>query len=248
MGHFYARDGSPKHFVTAKNGTIRDSTIADAKKNGWVPSVTEILNILDKPALTNWKVEQAILSALTMPRDPLESEPDYLARIKRDSGQQAKEAAEEGSRIHDAIDASFKGLPFDSRYIPHVEGVRAKLAELYPDINDWVTERTFASPLGYGGCCDIHSPSTGIVGDHKGKDLAPGDTKRLAYDQDRQIAAYNRGLGLPENEGFNLFVSRTHPGHVVAHVWTKEQLADAWEVFRAALALWKAVKKFDPSF
>lgn len=248
MGHFYGRDGTPHHFVTAKNGSSRASTIADAKKHGWVPSVTEILSILNKPALTNWKVDQAILSALTLPIVEGESEADYLARIKRDSEQQAKEAAEEGSRIHAAIDASFKGLPFDSRYIPHVEGVRAKLAELYPGISDWVTERTFASPLGYGGCCDIHSPSTGIVGDHKGKDLAPGDTRRLAYDQDRQIAAYNRGLGLPENEGFNLFVSRTHPGHVVAHVWTKEQLADAWEVFRAALALWKAVKKFDPSF
>ena len=242
--HWYSREtGGPAHFTNGRATTLRD-----ARKVGLVPSVTTVLNILDKPALTNWKVEQAILSALTMPRDPLESDQDYLARIKRDSVQQAKDAAEEGSRIHDAIDASFKGIRFDTRYRPHVEGVRAKLAELYPGINDWVTERTFASPLGYGGSCDIHSPSTGIVGDYKSKDLAPGDTKKLAYDQDRQIAPYNRGLGLPENEGFNLFVSRTHPGHVVAHVWTKEQLADAWEIFRASLALWKAVKKFDPSF
>lgn len=248
MGHFYGRDGAPNHFVTAKNGNSRPSTIADAKKNGWQPSVTEILNVLDNPALTNWKVEQAILAALTLPKRDDEAESEYLSRIKSDSGQQAREAAEEGSRIHDAIDAHFKGKPYDAKYRPHVDGVRAKLADLYPAVNDWITEKTFSSPLGFGGCCDIHSPSTGLTGDHKGKDLAPGNTKRLAYDQDRQIAAYQRGLKLPENEGFNLFVSRTHPGYVEAHIWTPENLSDAWRVFTACLALWKAVKKFDPSY
>jgi hypothetical protein len=248
VGHFYGRDGSPNHFVTAKNGNSRASTIADAKKNGWCPSVTEILNILDKPALTNWKVEQAILAALTLPKRDDESEPEYLSRIKTDSGQQAKEAAEEGSRIHDAVDAHFKGKPFDAKYLPHVEGVLAKLGALFPGVNDWVSEKSFSSPLGFGGCCDLHSPSTGIVVDHKGKDIAPGNTKKLAYDQDRQLAAYQYGMGLPRNVGANLFISRTHPGYVEEHVWTPEQLSDAWLIFTASLTLWKAVKKFDPSY
>lgn len=248
MGHYYDRSGAPNHFVTAKNGNSRDTTIADARKNGWVPSVTEILNVLDKPALTNWKVDQAILAALTMPRSEGESEPEYLSRIKQDAGKQAKEAAEEGTRIHDAIECHFGGKSYPDTYKPHVDGVRAKLADLFPKVNDWIAEKRFASSLGYGGAVDLHSPSFGIVVDHKGKDIAPGNTKKLAYDQDRQLSAYHRGLKLPENVCANLFISRTHPGYVEEYVWTPEQLSDAWQVFTAALALWKALKKYDPSW
>lgn len=248
MGHFYERDGTPRYYVKAKNGSLRDSTLADARKNEWLPSVTEILNVVAKPQLEVWKVNQGIMAALTLPRWDDEPEADYLKRIMADSKQQAKDAAEEGTRIHDQIERSYKGLRVEEYYKPHVEAARAKVDELFPGVTDWVAEESFGSPLGYGGKVDLHSPSTGHVVDFKGKDGDFSDGKKLAYDQHWQLSAYQQGLIVPTADCANVFVSRTHPGMAAAHKWTADEMAQGWAVFSAALKLWMAIKKFDPSF
>lgn len=248
MSHWYERDGSPRYTIIGKNGKERDTTLKDGRQLGLVPSVTTILNVLNKAALVEWKVKQGILAALTLPRASSESDEVFLARVLDDSKQQAIQAAEEGTRIHDAIEASFKGPPVPDVYQPHVAAVHAKLKETFPDVTDWIAETAFASPLGYGGKVDLHSPSTGIVIDHKSKDMSPGEEKRLAYDQDWQLSAYHKGLNLKPNVCANIFVSRTHPGYVEIHVWTQEEIARAWNVFECALAAWKCIKRYDSSW
>jgi hypothetical protein len=246
-GHWYSRDSRPCYQVRSKSGSMRGTTLADAKKLLLVPSVTTITSIVAKPALTNWLIEQAIHAALTMPRGSM-SEPDYITAIKTDGRASAKAAAEEGDRIHNACEAHFKRETYDGKYAKHVQTVAGVLSDLFPEVYDWRAEDSFASELGYGGRVDLHSPSTGIVVDFKTKDGDFSDGKRLAYDQDVQLAAYQRGLKLPRNKCANLFVSRTHPGKVASHVWTTEAIDRAWDEFVCILALWKAQKKFDPSF
>lgn len=246
--HWYSREGAPAYEVpTADGKRMRSTTIADARKLGFVPSVTTVLSVIDKPQLTQWKVKQGILAALTLARGADEPDEAYLARVMADSQQQTKDAADEGTRIHNAIEDHFHGRRVPDRYVPHVEGVLARLHELYPGVNDWVAERSFASPLGYGGKVDLHSPSTGLTGDHKGKDGDFSDGKKLAYDQHWQLSPYQRGLSFDCGEGFNLFVSRTHPGKVSPHVWTADDMARGWAVFEAALGLWKRLRGYDPS-
>jgi hypothetical protein len=248
MGHWYERNGTPRYTVIAKNGKERDTTLRDARQLGLVPSVTTILDVLNKAALVEWKVKQGILAALTLPRVSSESDEVFLARVLDDSKQQAIQAAEEGTRIHDAIEASFKGLPVPLAYMPHVKAAREKLYEAFPDVTDWIAETAFASTLGYGGKVDLHSPSHGIVTDHKSKDIAPGDVKRLAYDQDWQLSAYHKGLNLKPNVCANIFVSRTVPGYVEIHIWKAEEIEKAWNVFACALATWKCIKGYDSSW
>jgi len=247
-GHWYTRSGAPCYTVPAANGTPRGTTLRDARKLSLVPSVTTVLQCIAKPQLETWKVKQGILAALTLPRAASESEDAYLARILDDSKQQAKAAAEEGSRIHDAIECHFLGRAFPERYQPHVEGVRAEIARLFPGIVDWIVESSFAHPSGYGGKIDLHSPSTGIVIDHKGKDGDFADKKKLAYDQHFQLAAYQYGKGLKRAPCANLFFSRTHPGKVASHVWPTGDITEGLSVFLCALSLWKAIKGFDPGF
>lgn len=246
--HWYARDGKPSYEIASKGGGLRAVTLRDARTLGLVPSVTTVLNVIDKPALTSWKVDQGILAALTLPKLDDEADKDYLSRIKADSGQQVKDAADEGTRIHDAIERRFKGLVVEDRYLPHVAAVEAELARLFPGVTDWVAEKSFGSPLGYGGKVDLHSPSTGITVDYKGKDGDFTDGKRLAYDQHWQLSPYQAGLGFAPGPAANVFVSRTHPGAVASHVWTPDDMVHGLEVFKAALRLWCALKKFDPSF
>ena len=84
--------------------------------------------------------------------------------------------------------------------------------------------------------------------DWKGKDGPLDDGKRLAYDQHYQLSAYQDGLRLPRTVCANGFVSRTHPGKVHLHAWSADEINHGADVFRAALALWKAVKRYEPAF
>lgn len=246
--HWYDKDGRPRYEVQAAAGHMRPTTLADGRKHGWQPSVTTVLGVLDKAALTTWLVEQGILAALTLPRREGETERDLLQRIREDGRAQAKAAAEEGNRIHDALECAMKGEWFKPFYQPHVDCVMERLAELFPGVTDWVAEASFAHELGYGGKVDLHSPSTGIVVDYKGKDGDFSDGKKLAYDQHWQLAAYQHGLKLPRNVCANFFVSRTHPGKLAAHVWKVKEIEEGLAVFQAALAVWKALRKYDSAF
>lgn len=246
--HWYDRSGKPAYEQRTAGGGVRPTDLRDARRLGLVPSVTTVLSVLAKPALTNWLVEQGIMAALTLPRVDGESERDFLARIREDSKAQTRAAAEEGNRIHDACEMAIKGRAYPKAYEPHVAAVRARLAELFPDVTDWVAEQSFAHASGFGGKVDLHSPSTGITVDYKGKDGDFSDGKKLAYDQHWQLAAYTRGLELPRAPCANLFVSRTHPGCVAHHVWSAEDIDKGWRVFASALEAWKALRGFDPSF
>lgn len=273
-GHWYLRDGTPSHQVRARDGSMRGFNLRWDRKLKAVPSVTTILGVIAKPALENWKVEQGILSALTLPRIEGEEEQKYLDRVKDDSKRQAIKAAEEGTRIHRAIEAYFDGKNFPDKYIPHIDATLLKLRELFPNVNDWISEKTFAHSSGFGGSCDLHSPSTGICIDYKGKDgdftevsAYDGKPKKLAWDQHWQLAAYQVGLRLVDpfpaqqlpngnwmypipdfRECANIFISRTHPGCVASHVWSADEMAQGWGVFEAALTLWKRLRGYDGSF
>lgn len=245
--HWYDREGQPAYEVIAKSGLPRATTLTDARKMGLVPSVTTVLSVLAKPALETWKVKQGILAALTLTRRPDESDDDFLARVLSDSSEQVKAAAQEGTRIHDACECAMQGRHYPHTYQPHVDAVQEELGRLFPGVSDWVSERSFAHSLGFGGKVDLHSPSTGIVVDYKGKDGDFSDGKKLAYDQHYQLAAYQVGLELPRNVCANIFVSRTHPGRVASHVWKAETVQAGWSVFEAALTTWKRLRNYDPS-
>lgn len=247
-GHWYKRDGSPCYELPTKTGGMRGINLRWDRHLGLVPSVTTVLQVVAKPQLEMWKVRQGILAALTLSRKEGECDDDYLARVLSDSKEQAKAAAEEGTRIHDAIECSFKGLRVPDAYLPHVEATRSKIAAMFPGVNDWISEASFGHPDGFGGKVDLHSPSTGIVIDYKGKDGDFSDGKKLAYDQHYQLAAYQRGLRLRRNVCANLFVSRTHPGCVAEHVWTAEDIEYGEAFFMHSLALWKHAKRYESSF
>ena len=259
-GHWYrAPSGEPFYSIGDRGVTLRD-----ARKIGAVPSVTTVLQVIDKPALTNWLIEQAVLGALTLPKIDGESDAAYIARIKVDGRAGAKAAAEEGTRIHDAIEKSFAHEGYPLAYNQHVLSTHMELTRMFPDVKDWISEKSFAHPLGYGGKVDLHSPSTGIVVDFKTKDSDLTDGKRLAYDQHIQLAAYQVGLGITtytdwmngsivtrkydHTQCANIFVSRTHPGCVASHVWSADDIAKGWRIFAAALELWRELKQYDPRY
>src|SRR3990167_5241666 len=79
--HYYHRTGAPCYEVVAKNGSMRPTTLRDARLMNLVPSVTSIIRCAAAPGLELWKQQQVLHAALTLPLIPGETEDAYLAHI-----------------------------------------------------------------------------------------------------------------------------------------------------------------------
>lgn len=238
--HWYRRDGTPQYTVEAAKGGQRATTLRDARKMNLVPSVTTIMSCAAKPGLEAWKLNQMLLAALTLPRAPEETEESYVNRIVSDSKEQAKQAAERGTRIHEAVESFYEGILI-ADMAEYQLGVGEEIKNKY-GLDDFQAEKAFAHELGFGGKVDLHSRAykDGLVLDVKSKEFTD-PTKVEAYDEHlMQLSAYRVGLGLPKAECANVFVSVTEPGLVVIKEWSQEELERGWTMFSSLLAYWQA--------
>lgn len=236
--HWYTRDGVPMYTVEAAKGGQRATTLRDARKLNLVPSVTTILNVAAKPALTNWLQQQVLLAALTLPRRPDEPEKEYIDRIISDSKEQGRSAADAGTDIHASIQGHYEGQTTGK----HQKSVDACVTAIREHFGEaiWISERSFAHEAGFGGKCDLFCAGTlNAVVDIKTKEFSDPD-KVDAYDEHlMQLAAYRVGLGIPTARCANVFVSRNVEGLVVVKEWTAEDLDRGWKMFMNLLSFWQ---------
>ena len=241
--HWYTPSGQPCHTVLSAKGAERNTTLRDARKMNLSPSVTSVIKVMAAPGLERWKREQSMLAALTLPKNDGESEYMWFKRVREDAMEQAKEAAEEGTRIHGAIERHFSDQTVTREYEPFTRGVEHALHESCGE-QKWSTERTFTSNFGYGGCMDLHSKEW--VVDFKGKEFSAGDDLKTYDEHHMQLAAYRRGLGSYCRRAAIVFVSRNEPGLCQFHEIEEEDLERGWAMFFSCLTLWMAQKRYAP--
>src|SRR6516225_2089653 len=111
--HWYRRDGEPLHSVLSTKSEPRPTTLRDARKFGLLPSVTNVLGVINKPELVEWKMTQAVLAALTLPRVDGEELGVFARRVVEDAQSQVKGAAEFGSAFHAGAELVAKSLEVD---------------------------------------------------------------------------------------------------------------------------------------
>jgi len=95
-GHWYTQEGDPMYTIVGVNGKKRNTNLRDAKQLGLVPSVTTIIGMIAKPSLENWKINQALKSAITLKQLDGESFNTFLYRCKKDAKSIGLNAAKEG--------------------------------------------------------------------------------------------------------------------------------------------------------
>lgn len=235
--HWYTADGRPMYEVMAKNGKPRPATLRDARKLNLRPGVSTITNCMAKPGLDAWKQKQVLLAALTLPKIDGETEDAYIARIMADSKEQGKKAAERGTSIHESIEKFYTDRSWNDEHGPYVYGTAEKIRAIFGQ-QQWLAEKTFAAPLGYGGKTDLACPD--IVLDVKTKEF-DADHLPDAFDEHViQLAAYRVGLQMPRAQCANVFVSANNPGlvHVVIH--DEEALVRGMKMFIGLLDYWYA--------
>ena len=242
-GHWYDKEGLPTYTIVGANGKERNTTLRDARQWGYVPSVTTIIGIAAKPSLENWKVNQALNSAITLEQDPGESIEDFTNRCKQDSKKIGRDAAERGTIIHAMIEQGFMGGKETKAY----KVIKDYLDETFPG-EEWIAEDSFCSTSGYGGKIDLYSKS-GIFVDFKTKDgLQDKKASKLVYDDHgMQLSAYAEGCNFKEPERVSIFVDREDPELIAVYKWDKETHVRHMSMFNSLLSYWKLVKKYDPS-
>ena len=236
--HWYTREGTPMYTVQAKGGGQRNTTLRDARTMNLVPSVTTVLNVAAKPALTAWLQQQVLLAALTLPKREAEGDKEYTDRIINDSKQQGRSAADAGTSIHASIQQFYEGTGVREHH-DHVSSTAKRVLEAFGE-QAWISEKSFGHDLGFGGKCDMYNADgQGIVLDVKTKEFSDPD-KVDGYDEHlMQLAAYRVGLNVPNARCANVFVSRSVPGLVVVKEWSAEDLVRGWEMFYCLLKFWQ---------
>lgn len=245
--HYYdIVDGQvvPRHFVpvASRPGDLRPSTIRDAKKGKWWPSVTTVGNLLEKPALKMWLVEQYLGQAWKTERG--NSFEEWLQAVKFNADQAMNAAPDAGSDVHDSLEKWFKGEKVPDAHRAICENVTACVNAHCPG-QAWEVEKSFVHPLGFGGKIDLSSPEWVI--DYKTKQRAdqwkPG---KMAYPEHiRQLAAYRRGTQNLMARCANLFVC-IETGEVEFIEHTEEALQIEWENFNDLLRIWLRQAQYKP--
>jgi hypothetical protein len=244
--HYYYPNGSPAYEVPNADGSkMIQPDIRHVRKLGLLPSVTTVMRVVASPGLERWKREQFALSALTLTR--IENEPDdrFLKRVEDDSRAWMIKRADEGTRLHAAIEQGLTGESFDPAFAEHVALVRQKIEQL---------------PLAF-------------VGDFKSKDTLDDKLERdLFYDEHvMQLAAYARALKNPDrglrfeecvvgvgyagrcdvHRAGSLIAPLVsimvgiRPAAVMVKIWEPAEAERGWQMFYHALQLWQLKNRYE---
>lgn len=258
MGHFYEKleDGSvePRHFVemSSKPGVMRGTRVTDVRK--WqkdgrhvCPSVTTVMNVLDKPGLNTWRVDEHLKTAYES-YTKCKSFDEYKKVIKDETQERLDAAPKAGTDFHQVLEDYFGKniIPESPLHQRICESVRDVIKENCGE-HEFICEEYFVSNLGYAGCADLRYGEWII--DYKTKQGAdkfkPG---RMAFpDHSRQLAAYGQALigdhqtdmDQPGN-GFkaaNIFICLEN-GEVDFHEHSQKELENGWQDFVDCLSIY----------
>jgi len=250
--HWYRSDGSACHevpYADPKKG-MRATTLRDAKKMNLYPSVTNILQMKAKPGLDVWKLEQAILSTMTLPKKEGESLEDFSARIDKDMNSEAAAAAAWGTAIHEQIEEFNRtgAFPGTGEILDFVEGYEVWYRQNVLEVID--VEASVISEHGYAGRVDIHcllKDGRRAIVDIKSQRLK-GKPKPVFYKEwAMQLAAYAAPLR-PTNEMppalISLAIPSDEPGPAFPYEWP--DFDEALKAFHACHFLWCWDKGYHP--
>jgi hypothetical protein len=242
--HWYFQNGDPCYEVLKADGKgMTPTTLRHARKLNLLPSVTTILSVLDKPALTAWKIEQAVLTVLTSPRQTGEDTDAFVKRVlSTDKEQEAEKdaAAQLGTDIHAAIEAVINGQPIADKFKVYVEPVMEALAKLGKPV--W-SEKILVGD-GYAGRCDLcleHEADGDAIVDFKSTKRIPKES----YDEHKlQLAAYAKSSGRKIRRLVNIYISTTEAGKI--SVCITDEVDAAYTAFQNILKAWNWLKGYAP--
>ena len=248
-GHWYDAEGRSAHVILGKNGKERNTTVADARKMGLLPSVTSVQGILHKEQLVSWRIEQAIMSALTLPKEENETLEDYARRVVKDSKESTTKAAEHVTRMHEQAENILMGRAVckDEDLQPYIATFR-KWSEENVEKTHWC-ERSLVG-AGYAVRCDAYVRLKGIgdaIIDLKNRKVNKKYNTPPFYPHDgQQLWAYRNASENPKCACVSVVLASNDPEYIEHHQWDEDELYQAGIAFCAMQKVWAWVKGYTP--
>lgn len=250
--HWYDAMGNPVHQVPYKDkkraGELRNTTLKDARELGLVPSVTNMLNVIANPALQEWKMQQLLLAALTLPRNQGESEEEWVDRIITDSESFTAKTADLGHKIHDAIEEYLvNGTVTNDPLIKN----QMDMFYQWGDANIGTVIGTEFNVVGNGYAgrvdlsCVLQGSSNPTIIDFKTRSKYRG--KLAVRQQDLwQLCGYR--FAMEDRHKYDIasvIIDRDDPSVPHVHVWTPDDIDRGTQVFLNARSLWHSINNVD---
>lgn len=269
MSHWYTKNGQAMHRVPGKTVAERDTTVADARIMGLLPSVSGITKMMANPGLDRWKqditIEASLKYAIQSAYGDMDEDKLY-AEIRAESNKVAGAAADLGVKIHAAIESALGCQQWENETVELADGKQVELKELVNPalakleelgINIVETEKVVTcSAHGYAGQMDVSYVKGDVAGvlDFKSTKTKPTKKIEVRQGQSMQIAAYHYACWgskdkphfQPNHEGINLYISTTEIGRVDVVKYDAAELAKQWDGFLACLTLWRLQNNYDP--
>ncbi len=238
--------GHARYFVENKSkGGLRPTTIKDCRANNWLPSPTEILKTLAKPALTEWLIRTAVTAFATASDIEGENLDDRINRVldvEKQQDAESKAAMDLGTRIHEAIELKLADMAWACDMDPYIIPVCEQVKTIGRVVS---TENILVNTThGYAGrtdcICDDGNALT--ILDFKTCKNIP----KQPYDEHKlQIASYCAAVGNTGDQrvkGALVYISTTKPGEI--KVCESVDWESDFTRFKLLLQFWKLSNNF----
>ncbi len=248
--HWYKADGQPDYWreMVTKPGEYRKTTLRDARKDFLRGSVTTVLDLICKPNLQRWKMEQYAIATHTTPRFPDESDEHFFHRVNEAAQELMAAAADLGSRVHQSIEDWIRTETgtTDTEVAPMLEAYQGWHDKNIVEVID--LEHSFATDA-YGGCIDmIATDATGklVIWDFKTQKVKTGKPFRSYPEHGWQLAAYKHGISQWDAATRNILISTNPEDRRVEEIDHTADDAEDFATFMAIFEAWCKIKKYDP--
>jgi len=246
--HWYKGDGTPAH----RQESGRSTTLREARKEkketgeGLYPSVTSILNIINKDGLNRWKIRETLRAAWDC-RQFTGMLDEWLDMVISKSSEKSGTAMNFGTRFHEAawqhntgqvVNCDDEVKPYYERYALWFENRVEKVLE---------AEQVIVSRLGFAGTRDAVMRIDGqiTVVDFKTQSVDAKYGPRAWPEHALQLAAY-KSVRRPRARCMNLIINSVEPSAPHEHWWKVEDIKKAYAEFKFCLKLWQSRKKYNP--
>ena len=246
------------HWYDDKGKQHYGAGLKEARENGYLPSVTTILKTIASPGLEQYKQNQMFEAVIEAQAENfLYTDAELKKRAFEISKLHARKAAQLGTVVHYMIADYLQGKP--------VHRLQSNKPQwVFAPVRDWIDENVSIiravesvvvnNDLGYAGKsdldCELKSGPTAII-DWKTQAIPPKYMKKDGQPQKNrwydtwlmQLVALER-TSLEDCVLLSVMIG-THPENYGCWVrqWTREEKAQAWECFKAALTIWRIKNK-----
>ncbi len=244
--HWYTKDGESRY----------DAGIREARKEGYLPSVTSVEDVIDNPGIRRYLKNQLFDATRKSVLDFLTTEAEEKEAAFKLARRHSRKAAQVGTLIHYMIQRYLEERPV---HIP------TQLVVEWAEMLSWLKEKRFERGWnsceqilvgdGYAGKADFVGTMNGdwVLIDWKTQSIPPTAMtkkgqpyKNRWYDSWlRQLAALHYAMEIKPGKVLSVMIG-TNPDNlgVWMREWTPEELVKGFEEFKHALALWKSINNF----